>query len=68
MIHPNGGEHRDIRIDEIRGVEASAESDLEHGHLDAARGKHEKRGERVVFEEGERGGGAGGLDTRMRSL
>ncbi len=35
MIHANRGEHGDIRIDEIGGIKASAESDLEQRHLDA---------------------------------
>jgi len=54
MVEVDGGDHGDVGIDEIGRVEAAAESDFEDGEVEVAAFEQPQRGERAVFEIGQR--------------
>src|SRR6266404_7960992 len=53
VIAADVGDHGDRRDDDVRRVEASAEADLEHLHLDALGGERDPREQRHHLERGE---------------
>ena len=66
MVEADRGEHGHVGVDEVRGVQAPAEADLEDRHLHAALAEDQQRREGVVLEEGERGRAARLLDALER--
>ena len=66
MIEPDGADHRHVRIDDVGGIQPSAEPDLEHRHIDGLVAEQIERRERVVFEERERDVAARRVDPLER--
>ena len=71
VVEADRRDHADFRRADIGGVEPTAESGLEHGHVDAARGELDERRRRDQFEERRRGFrvfGADGFVMRAQRL
>ncbi len=63
MIESDGAHHADIGVDDVRGVEATAQPDFENGDFDGTPGEDVEGRQRVVFEERERGRPTSGVDA-----
>ena len=64
MIEADRADHGDIRVDDVGGVESTAEPHFENHHVDARTAEMIQRRECVVFEERERDVGADCVDAR----
>ena len=54
MIDADRTDHGDVGVDDVGGVEPSAQPHFEHRHVDRRAAKQVERRERVVLEERER--------------
>ena len=66
MVEANGANHGDVRIDDVGGIQPSAQAHLEHGHIDHGAVKQVERRQRVVFEKRERDVAANRIDALER--
>ena len=63
MIEADRADHAHVRIHDVGGIEPAAETHFQHRHVDGGAREQVERGQRVVFEEGQRGGAARRLDA-----
>ena len=54
MVEVDGGDHRDIGIDQVDRIQAATESDFEDREVEPAAREQPQRGQRAVFEIGQR--------------
>ena len=71
MIDIHGGDHRDIRIDDVDRVQPAAQADLEDCQIERGLGENQQRRQRAEFEIGQRyriawSGAPRGLDALER--
>jgi hypothetical protein len=67
MIQPHRAQHRDVGVNDIGGIEPTAQPDFEHYRADTGVPKYLERRQRAVLEKGQRGRTACRLDPIERS-
>ena len=53
VIESDRGDHRDIRVHDIDGVQTPAQTDFENGHVDRGAAKQPQRGQGRKFKVGQ---------------